>query len=414
MKEILSNRAFIFIAFSAFLAVIGIGIIIPVIPFIVEQYMPHATEQSIAFNVGLLTSIYAFCQFFAAPGLGALSDRYGRRPILLLCLVGSAIGYILFGIGGSLTVLFIGRILDGLTGGDISTMFAYIADVSKPEDRGKLFGFIGATVGVGFMIGPSIGGLLAQISLSMPFYVAAGVTLLNAAFGYFVLPESLSKEHRTTDFSIHHLNPFGQIQSVLSNVTIRTLLFLGFFYFLPFAELQGIGGVFSKDVLHWSPSNIGFMFLVIGIVDILTQGVFSHKLMTRFGELKLTVAGLAITGIAYGLNASNVLFHSSIYAYIAVIIFAFGGGLIEPAIGSLISRAAGPREQGKVMGANQSLQSITRIIGPLLAAYLYSIGFALPYIVCALLSVVALFYVKSKYHFILEHIRSRDNLNVSS
>jgi DHA1 family tetracycline resistance protein-like MFS transporter len=259
------------------------------------------------------------------------------------------------------------------------------------------------------MIGPSIGGFLSQISLATPFYVAAAVTLLNAAFGYFVLPESLKIEHRMTDFSLHHLNPFGQLQSVLSNVTIRTLLFVGFFYFLPFAQLQGIGGVFSKDVLHWNPSSIGLMFLVVGIVDIFTQGVFSHKLMTRFGELRLTIAGLALTGIAYALNASNVLFHSSVFAYVNVIIFAFGGGLIEPAIGSLVSRAADAREQGRVQGASQSLQSITRIVGPLLAAYLYTIGFAMPYIVCALLSLLALFYVQTKYQFIAAHIHKRDN-----
>jgi DHA1 family tetracycline resistance protein-like MFS transporter len=244
--------------------------------------------------------------------------------------------------------------------------------------------------------------------LSAPFYVAAVVTLVNAAFGYFVLPESLKEKHRMADFSIHHLNPFTQLFSVLSNVTVRTLLFLGFFYFLPFAQLQGIGSVFSKDVLHWDPTNIGLMFLVVGLVDILTQGVFSHKLMSRFGELKLTVGGLAITGVAYALNASNAWFQSTPFAYFAVIVFAFGGGLIEPALGSLISRAASPREQGRVQGANQSLQSITRIVGPLLAAFLYSIGASVPYIVCALLSIVALFYVKTKYQFITEHIHARD------
>lgn len=407
MKDLFTNKALLFITFSAFLAVVGIGIIIPVVPFIVQAHMPGASEQAIAFNVGLLTSLYSFCQFFAAPGLGALSDKYGRRPVLLLCLIGSAIGYILFGVGGSLAVLFLGRIIDGLTGGDISTMFAYIADVTKPQDRGKIFGMLGATVGIGFMIGPSIGGFLSQVSLSMPFYVAAAVTLMNAAFGYFVLPESLKKEHRMADFSLHHLNPFRQLQSVLSNVTIRTLMFLGFFYFLPFAQLQGIGGVFSKDVLRWNPTVIGLMFLVVGVVDTFTQGVFSHKLMSRFGELKLTVAGLTLTGIAYALNASNVIFRSTPFAFFNVVVFAFGGGLIEPALGSLISRAADPREQGRVQGANQSLQSITRIVGPLLAALLYSTGPSAPYIVCALLSVVALTYVRTKYHFISEHIRNR-------
>ncbi|CAN5194462.1 tetracycline resistance MFS efflux pump [soil metagenome] len=409
MKDIFANKAFLFITFSAFLAVMGIGIIIPVIPFIVQQYLPGASNQTIAFNVGLLTSIYSLCQFFAAPGLGALSDKFGRRPILLFCLLGSAVGYILFGIGGSLAVLFIGRIIDGLTGGDISTMFAYIADVTKPEDRGKMFGLLGATVGVGFMVGPSIGGLMSQISLSAPFYLAAVVTLINAAFGYFVLPESLKKEHRMTDFSLHHLNPFGQLQSVLSNTLIRTLLFLGFFYFLPFAQLQGIGGIFSKDILHWNPTDIGFFFLVIGGVDILTQGVFAQKLLTKFGELKLVTYGLVLTGLSYLVSSTNVINHSSILAYISVIIFAFGSGLIEPSLGSLISRAADPREQGRVAGANQSLQSITRIVGPLLAAFLYGIGAAGPYISCALLSLVALFYVKTKYHYIADHIRNRDN-----
>src|SRR5664279_2589460 len=249
MKEIFANKSFLFITITAFLSVLGIGIIIPVLPFIVQKYMPGASNAAIAFNVGLMTSLYSVCQFFAAPPLGALSDKYGRRPVLLFCLLGSAIGYILFGIGGSLTILFIGRIIDGLTGGDLSTIFAYIADVTKPQDRGRMFGIIGATVGVGFMIGPTVGGFASLISLSAPFYIAAGVTILNMLFGYFVLPESLSKEHRMTDFSLHHLNPFSTLLSVLSNLTVRTILFIGFFYFLPFSQLQGIGGVYSKDVL---------------------------------------------------------------------------------------------------------------------------------------------------------------------
>ncbi len=406
MKSILANKSFVFILLTAFLSVIGIGIIIPVIPFIVAQYLPGASAGTIAFNVGLLTSIYSVCQFFAAPGLGALSDKYGRRPILLICLVGSALGYIMFGIGGSLAILFLSRVIDGLTGGDISTIFAYIADVTKPEERGKMFGIIGAVVGIGFMIGPTIGGVASLISLSAPFYIAAAVTLANAAFGYFVLPESLKQEHRMVDFSLHHLNPFGTLQSVLSNVMIRTILLIGFFYFLPFAQLQGIGSVYSKDILHWMPENIGVMFFVIGLVDIVTQGFLSAKFIKRFGELKMVLAGLAITGIAYLLNASLVMFPMTWLAYVSIITFAFGGGCIEPALGSLISRLAKPSEQGRVQGANQSLQSITRIIGPLLAAYLYGIRPNLPYLICAMLSGVAIIYVLSQREGIRSHIRS--------
>lgn len=404
MKKLFKNKSFVFIMITTLLAVIGIGIIIPEIPFIVSNLMPGATLAEQALYIGLLTSLYSVCQFFAAPVLGALSDKYGRRPVLLLCLVGSGIGYLLFGLAGSLTVLFIGRIIDGLTGGDIGTIFAYIADVTEPQERGPVYGFIGALVGFGFMIGPTIGGFTSLISLNAPFYLAAALTFANALFGYFVLPESLKEEHRMADFSWHHLNPFGTLFSVMSNVTIRTMLLIGFFYFLPFAQLQGIGGIYSKDIMHWGPASIGIFFFVIGIVDIITQGFLSGKLIPKFGELKLVLMGLVITGVAYLCNAFLPFYPVTWFAYLSVIIFAFGSGLLEPSLGGLISRAADPREQGRVQGANQSLQSITRIIGPLMATYLYGFMPNLPYLLCAALSVVAFFFVLSQRGIIRSHI----------
>jgi len=266
-KSIFKNKPFLFILFTGFLAVLGIGIIIPVIPFIVAQYVDPRKTNDVALFVGLLISIYSFCQFFAAPVLGALSDKYGRRPVLLLCLLGSAIGYILFGIGGSLWVLFLGRIIDGITGGDISTAMAYIADVTVPQERGKYFGMVGAMVGFGFMIGPSIGGFVSHISLSAPLYLAAFLTLVNFVYGYFVLPESLDKKHRMSDFTPHHLNPFVQITYILKHQQLKKMMLIGIFYFFAFAQLQSISSVFFKDVLTWDPGRIGeadFLSLHLG------------------------------------------------------------------------------------------------------------------------------------------------------
>ncbi|HVT62780.1 MAG TPA: MFS transporter, partial [Legionellaceae bacterium] len=360
MSSVFSNKPFLFILFTAFLSVLGIGLIIPVIPFLLENYIDPQKIDEIALYVGLLTSIYAFFQFFAAPVLGALSDKYGRRPILLICLVGSAIGYILFGIGGSLTILFIGRIIDGLTGGDISTAMAYVADVTKPQDRGKYFGIIGATVGFGFMLGPSIGGLVSHISLAAPFYLAAILTLINAVYGFFVLPESLSKEHRMSDFSMHHLNPFAQIGYVIKNHTLKSLMITGFFYFFAFAGLGGISSVFWKDVLHWTPDTIGFFFLFLGIGDMFTQGYLTGKLLPKFGTVKLVFGGFAITAIAYSINAFIPLFPFAFLAYANILVYALGSGLFEPSFGGLVSSIAQPHEQGRVQGASQSMQSFTR------------------------------------------------------
>ncbi|CAN5192369.1 tetracycline resistance MFS efflux pump [soil metagenome] len=404
-KTVLSNKPFLFILITGFLSVLGIGLIIPVIPFIVAKYVDPTKTNDIAFYVGFLTSLYSFCQFFAAPVLGALSDKYGRRPVLLLCLLGSAVGYGLFGIGGSLWILFIGRIIDGFTGGDISTAMAYVADITKPQERGKYYGIIGATIGFGFILGPTLGGLLSHISLSAPMYAAAALTLLNAIYGYFILPESLDKKHRMADFSLHHLNPFNQIQYILKNNLLKSLMIVGFFYFFAFAQLQGISSVFFKDTLHWNPENTGYYFLILGIGDMFTQGFLAGKLLPKFGAITLVFAGFLITAIAYSINAFLPIFPGVFLAYIYILVYALGSGLFEPSFGGLVSGAASPQEQGRVQGSSQSMQSITRIIGPLFAAFLYQSNHSLPWISCVIFSLIGFILLFQHRTNISKHIQ---------
>ncbi len=396
-KSVFKNKPFLFILFTGFLSIMGIGVIIPVIPFIVGNYVGQHNANAIALYVGLLVSLYSFCQFFAAPVLGALSDKYGRRPVLLLCLLGSAIGYILFGIGGSLTVLFIARAIDGITGGDISTVLAYVADVTEPKDRGKYYGVIGATIGFGFIIGPTIGGLVSGISLSAPVFLAAGLTILNMLYGYFVLPESLDKKHRMVDFSLRHLNPFIQLQYIMKNNILKTLMLIGFFYFFAFSELTSIITVFFKDILHWTPGNIGFYFLVLGVGDMFTQGFLTGKLLPKFGPIKLVLGGFLLTAISYFINALIPIFPYVFLAFAYIIIYAVGSGLFEPSFGGILSGVAGPQEQGRVQGASQSMQSVARMIAPLLAAFLYQFHPSLPWISCILFSLIgAILLIKYK------------------
>jgi MFS transporter, DHA1 family, tetracycline resistance protein len=385
-KSLFANKPFLFILFTGFLSILGIGVIIPVIPFIVGKYVDPTKTNEIALYVGLLVALYSFCQFFAAPVLGALSDKYGRRPILLLCLFGSAVGYILFGIGGSLAMLFIARAIDGITGGDISTVIAYIADVTEPKERGKYFGIVGATIGFGFIIGPTVGGLVSSISLSAPVFLAAILTIINMLYGFFVLPESLKIENRMNDFSLHHLNPFVQLQYILKNNILKNLMIIGFFYFFAFSELTTIITVFFKDLLHWTPSNIGFYFFVLGIGDMFTQGYLTGKLLPKFGPIKLAMSGFILTGIAYFINSLIPIFPLVFLAFAYIIIYALGSGLFEPSYGGLISGVASPQEQGRVQGASQSVQSIARMIAPLLAAFLYQFHPSLPWISCILFS----------------------------
>ncbi len=365
-----------FIAVSVFLVIMGLTIVIPVLPFIIGAYVPSA---QISVWVGIIISIYALCQFFAAPVLGAISDRVGRKPVLIFCLAGSALGYFIFGIGGALWVLILGRVIDGITGGDISTMFAYVADITEPKDRGRIFGIIGAIGGFGFMVGPAIGGLAGQISVTAPLFVATGVVLLNMIWGLFFLPESLPKEKRSSHFDAKHLNPFAPFAHVFVSRKLVVLLATSFLFFCAGTMMQANISVFLKDLLSFGPGLIGVVLFVVGIMDIISQGFLSGKLIPIFGEKRLAEVGLAINALGFLLLAL-VAFEPNIpLLFIAVVVFNIGDGLYQPSASGLVANAAPEGMQGQIQGASQGTQSIARVVGPLLSAFLYTLGASLPY-----------------------------------
>lgn len=367
-----------FIVATMFLNFAGLTVIIPVIPYIVGKY-----TSDIALWVGIIMSVAALCQFLASPALGYLSDIYGRRPILLWSLLGGMIGYIVFGIGGSLWMLFLGRIIDGLTAGDTPAMYAYIADVAKPAERARLYGVLGAAGGVGFIVGPAIGGFAATISLSAPLYVAAAMALINAVWGYFVMKESLDKKHRVQKFEAKHLSPIHQFKHVFNSSALRILFAATFLFFTALIMQQSNISVFLKEILMWGPTQIGILLTVVGMVDIASQGYLTGKLLPKIGEKPLVAIGLIITAIGMVLVGSVAFVQSTVLLYIAVIVYTLGDGLFEPAMSGLISNATEPSMQGRIQGANQGTQSVARVVAPLAAAALYQFAPYLPYFVSA-------------------------------
>lgn len=368
-KQTIDKKALIFGLMSVFLCGMGFSIISPVIPFLVKPYISNPSEQAIF--VTLLTSVYAVCVFFSAPGLGALSDRYGRRPILLVCLLGSAIGYLVFGIGGALWVLFAGRIIDGITGGNISTIFAYFADITPREQRTKYFGWISAVVGVGTVLGPTIGGLLAKFGYSVPFYFGAIITLINLVYGIFYMPESLNNNNRLKKITFVRLNPFTQLISVLSIKNLKRLLISGFLLWITSGSFQALFSQFTMNTFNWTPAIIGLILSIMGIQDIISQGFIMPKLLIKLSDIKITVLGMVSEIIGYAFIAASGLLAFYPLFIIGMFIFGFGDSIIGPSFNGMISKSVDDSEQGRIQGGSQSIQSLARIIGPIIGGQIY-------------------------------------------
>jgi len=389
-KQAIDKKALLFGLMSVFLCGIGFSIIMPVVPFLVQPYTSNPGEQAII--VTLLTSVYAFCVFFAAPGIGALSDRFGRRPVLLICLLGSVIGYLVFGIGGALWVLFVGRIIDGITGGTISTIFAYFSDIIPREQRTKYFGWASAAVGVGSVIGPTLGGLLAKFGYSAPLYFGAVITLMNVVYGFFFMPETLNKNNRLNRITIVRLNPFIQLANIFSMKTLNRLLLSGFLLWIPNGSLQAVFTQFTMDTFSWKPAMIGLMFSIMGFQDILSQGFIMPKLLIRLNDKQIAILGMLSEIIGYSFIAASAMFSFYPLLIVGMFLFGFGDSIFGPSFNGMLSKSVDSSEQGRIQGGSQSIQSLARMIGPIIGGQIYvSFGHASPAFMGMFLIAVAVF-----------------------
>jgi len=352
---------------------IGLSIVLPLLPFIVGKYLPF---QQVVVGMSALMSVFAACTFIAAPALGALSDRYGRKNILIVSLMGSVIGYVLFGIGGALWILFLGRIIDGLTAGNISTLFAYVSDSTEPKERAKWFGYIGSAMGIGKLGGPALGGFLGSIAIGLPFYVTAGLIFLSGLAVFFLLPESLAPEKRTKQVTLRSFNTFSHFKDIFSLKEIKLLLMLGMLFYAGQGIFQFNFIIFLKDIYKWGPAFIGSMLTLVGIFDIITRALLLPWLLKHFNERSIGIAGLIGLGTGLGLIVVSTLIPSVIIISLAIIFVISGAGLFEPTYNGKLSLSIDETKQGKLQGVNQSLQSANNVLIPLGAAaiYLYSPG----------------------------------------
>jgi DHA1 family tetracycline resistance protein-like MFS transporter len=374
---------------TAFLTGLALTIISPVIPFIVEQYTSNTKEQ--ATIMALLMSIYSLSTFVSAPILGSLSDYFGRKPVLILSLLGSALGYVIFGFGGAIWILFLGRIIEGISGGEIATIFAYFSDITTKEERIKYFGWLSATVGVGTAFGPIIGGLLAHFGNSVPFYFGAGITILNACYGYFFMPESLKKKEQTTSFSLKHFNFLDQLKDVLSLVSVKWLLMAGFFIWLGNGSFQAIFSQFTIDLFQWQPALIGLSFSMIGFVDIFVQLILMPKLINKLSDKQVVLSGVFGEFTGYIVIGLSAVLKNPILFLIGLLIFSFGDAIFSPSFNGFLSKSVESKEQGKLQGSSQSIQALARVIGPLIGGQIYSqIGFSSPAFMSVILILIAI------------------------
>ncbi len=360
------NAALGFIFVTLLIDVIGLGIIIPVMPRLITELTGDSLGEA-ARDGGWLMFIYAFFQFICAPVIGGLSDKFGRRPVLLASLFGFTIDYLFLTFAPTLFWLYVGRIVAGILGASFTTAAAYIADISTPEKRSQNFGLIGAAFGAGFIIGPVIGGLLGQYGSRMPFMVAAGLSFVNFLYGYFVLPESLKPENRRP-FDIRRANPVGALLHLKRYPVIAGLVFSLILLYLSSHAVQGSWSYFVMEKFGWQEREIGISLGAFGILSMIVQGGLIRVIIPKLGNERSIYTGLMLHCIGFTLFAFA---QQSWQLYIYMVPYILGG-IAGPAIQGVISTQVKLNEQGELQGALTSLASATSIIGPPLMTNVFS------------------------------------------
>ena len=360
------RRALAFIFCTVALDVLALGMMIPVLPRIVLDFMADDTAGA-ALVFGLFSTVWALMQFIFSPLLGVMSDRYGRRPVILISCLGLGLDYVFMAVAPSLTLLFVGRVISGITSATIGTGFAYIADVTPKDDRARAFGLVGVAFGFGFVLGPALGGLLGAVDLRLPFWTSAAACLLNAGFGWFVLPESLPPERRMR-FSWKRANPIGSLHLLWTHRQLIGLTVVNVFSQLAHHVLPSVFVLYTVYRYGWDETNVGLVLAFSGISAAVAQGALVGPMVKRFGERRTLLAGLAFGALGmaiYGLAPTG--------AWFCLGVPAMGlWGLAAPAMMGLMSRLVSPSEQGQLQGANTSLTSLTGLFGPALFAFTFA------------------------------------------
>jgi DHA1 family tetracycline resistance protein-like MFS transporter len=362
MNSIVQPRraAFAFVFITVLLDMFAIGIIIPVLPSLIKDFVAGDTAKA-ASIYGLFATAWALMQFLFSPVQGSLSDRFGRRPIILLSNFGLGLDYILMALAPSLSWLFVGRVISGITAASVSTAGAYIADVTPPEQRAAKFGMLGAAFGAGFVVGPALGGLLGDISPRLPFWVAAGLSLANAMYGLFVLPESLPRERRV-GFSWQKANPLGAFKLLRSHAELWGLACVSFLSNLAHVALPAVSVLYMEYRYHWDKRSVGLLLAGVGISSIIVQGFLVSRVVQKLGERRTMLIAMIFGCIGFaiqGLAPVGTL-------YVVGVLGMSLWGMLTPALQGVMTRLVGPTEQGQLQGANSSLQGIANLVGPII------------------------------------------------